>query len=207
MYRSPDSRRAAATAARRLLVVDDEPTLRLGFAYALSGPETAVKTAGTGRQALEMLAAERFDLMVLDLRMPDIDGLGVIERLRNARDEIPIVLCSAALTPSSALRAIHCRVVDFLMKPVRPADLRSVIRFVLEPGDGVHYEAMKAARRGKFCDAIARFESMANPDARARAWLGLLRILRAGGEDRDEIAGRRIDHDGLEALAFRATPF
>ncbi len=48
---------------------------------------------------------------------------------------------------------------------------------------------------------------MANPDARARAWLGLLRILRAGGEDRDEIAGRRIDHDGLEALAFRATPF
>ncbi|RYD49942.1 MAG: response regulator, partial [Verrucomicrobiaceae bacterium] len=105
MSPSPDSRETDERL--RVLVVDDEPTLRLGFAYALSNRHTLVETAANGRIALERIANERFDIMILDLRMPDLDGIGVIEELRASGNRIPVVLCSAALNPRAALRAIR----------------------------------------------------------------------------------------------------
>jgi len=204
MCRSLDNRPAADSRRRRILVVDDEPTLRLGFAYALSDHQTVVDTAGTGRQALEMIAAHGYDLIVLDLRMPDIDGFGVLERLREDGREVPVVLCTAALTPASALRAIQWRVVDFLLKPVRPEDLRSVIKFVLEPAAGVYPAAMQAARSGDFDGAIGHFAVAAPTDPRSGAWLTLLRIMRSTDPDKQEAADRELQHGGTSMLAYRA---
>ncbi|MEX1049518.1 MAG: response regulator, partial [Akkermansiaceae bacterium] len=121
MFPWPDSGDAEAPKLR-VLVVDDEPTLRLGFAYALSNKTTVVETAASGQQALDRLASETFDVVVLDLRMPGLDGVGVIKALRNEGSEIPVILCSAALNSSAALREIRHGVVDFLLKPVRPVD-------------------------------------------------------------------------------------
>src|SRR5262245_1726903 len=93
-----------ATRGFKVLVGDAEPTLRLGFSYALADHET--DTAAGGREALIKIREQKYDVVILDLRMPDIDGLQVIEMLRRQDNLLPVVLCSAALTPSSALRAI-----------------------------------------------------------------------------------------------------
>lgn len=204
MCRSHDNPPPTDSRRRRILVVDDEPTLRLGFAYALSDHQTVVDTAGTGRQALEMIAARSYDLIVLDLRMPDIDGFGVLERLREDGSELPVILCTAALTPASALRAIQWRVVDFLLKPVRPEDLRSVIKFVLGSTVGAYPAAMRAARSGDFDGAIGYFAVAAATDPRSEAWMTLLRIVRSTDPDKQEAADRKLEHGGISMLAFRA---
>jgi len=174
----PDSSDIPTRGKLKVLIVDDEPTLRLGFAYALTNKSTVVETAPNGRQALERIASVGFDIMILDLRMPEIDGIGVIRTLREAGNPIPIVLCSAALTPGAALSAIRHGVVDFLLKPVRPVDLRQVIDFVLRPENRPLPLAMRAARSGRFDEAIRILEDEPAPSRQASYWLGVFRSVR-----------------------------
>ncbi|MES2440258.1 MAG: response regulator [Verrucomicrobiota bacterium] len=204
MSPSPDKGNLPASDKLRVLVVDDEPTLRLGFAYALSNKNTVVETAPNGRQALERLADSKFDIMILDLRMPELDGIGVIEALRGQGNEIPIVLCSAALSPNAALRAIRHGVVDFLLKPVRPVDLRQVIEFVRNPEKRPLPLAMKAARQRETTEAIRILENDATPSRQAAYWLSVLQSIRDADPAED---GSRLEEKvrtSLSILAFNA---
>lgn len=205
MFQSPNYEPARGGSALSVLVVDDEPTLRLGFAYALTSPLTKVTTAATGQQALDKIALERFDVIVLDLRMPDLDGIGVIEALRGDGNLTPVILCSAALTPNAALRAIRHGVVDFLLKPVRPSDLRQAIQFVILPGSEGLPLAMKAARDGGSAEAIRILESLTTLTRQAFNWLTLLKAMR----DTDATDAAALEADvrtSLSTLAFNAPP-
>lgn len=182
--------------------MDDEPTLRLGFAYALS--DHIVDTAANGREALMKLDQAAYDIVILDLRMPDVDGLGVIETLRRRGNMVPIVLCSAAITPTSALRAITGQVVDFLLKPVRPADLRDVIEHVLTPSPDSFSAGLAAAREGRVDEAVRHLEKSTEPDGRIQSWLGLLRAIRSGSLEGEAVAFGKLERDGLSILAFRS---
>lgn len=201
MSLSPDSGAPAAPARYRVLVVDDEPTLRLGFSYALSDHDT--DTAANGTEALTKLDSAPYDLAILDLRMPDIDGLRVVETLRRHGNQLPVVLCSAAITPSAALRAITGQVVDFLLKPVRPAELRGVVRHVLSPDGNPFSCAMAHARAGRHEQAIRDLEAMGDANHHTQAWLGILRAIRTGSLEAEAAAFGRLERDGLDALAFR----
>lgn len=206
MSLSPDNNDSSAPRVRNVLVVDDEPTLRLGFSYALSNKNTFVESASTGRQALEKIRSSAFDIVILDLRMPDIDGLGVIESLRTAGNLTPIVLCSAAITPSAAFKAIQHRVPDFLLKPVRPADLREVVDFVLAPPDTPVSRALVAARSGKIEDAIRAVELEAGHDRTAAAWVAVFRsVIDPPDEDSPDHEREQLLRSSLTALAFRST--
>ena len=191
----------------RVLVVDDEPTLRLGFAYALSNRTTTVETAANGRQALERMAAVPIDLLILDLRMPDMDGIGVIDALRAQGDSVPVILCSAAMVPSAALRAIRQGVVDFLLKPVRPADLRRAIEFVIQPKDRPYPMAMKAARGLNRAAAIRLLENEENPGPRSVYWLSVLKAIEAADATpgSDVAALEEKVRLSLSMLAFNST--
>ncbi|MCW1924912.1 response regulator [Luteolibacter arcticus] len=197
MSPSPD-----ITARRfKVLVVDDEPTLRLGFSYALADHDT--ETAAGGHEALVKIGEQQFDVVILDLRMPDIDGLQVIEMLRRQENPLPVVLCSAALTPSSALRAITGNVVDFLLKPVRPAELRGVIEHVLCPGEDLLSQALAKARAGHLNQAIHHLESVSEPCPRITVWTSVLRAIRLGGLEGEAAAFVKLEREGLDQLAFR----
>ena len=163
---------------RKILVVDDEPTLRLWFAYALTSKLAVVDTASNGREALDQIEAKRYEIMILDLRMPDLDGSGVIEALRAAGNQLPIILCTAALTPTSALHAIENRVVGFLLKPVRPKDLRSIIESTLSPERDKLSQALKTVRLGNWDDAIKLLQSEENPCHKVEAWLRVITAIR-----------------------------
>ena len=190
--------------ALRVLIVDDEPTLRLGFTYALSNNLTTVETAANGRDALDRIAVMHFDIMILDLRMPELDGIGVIQNLRQAGNPLPIVLCSAALTPTAALSAIRNRVVDFLLKPVRPSDLRQIIDFVRHPGREPLALALQAARSGQHEEAIRILENDTTSTTRSRCWLGIFKSIRDCPLDDETFHLTEKIRTSLSTIAFNA---
>jgi DNA-binding response OmpR family regulator len=207
MSPSPDRRDSRDYDKLRVLIVDDEPTLRLGFAYALTNKNTVVETAATGRHALERInhsSQSPFDIMILDSRMPELDGIGVIDALRGAGNEIPIILCSAALSPNAALRAIRHGVVDFLLKPVRPVDLRQIIEFVLRPEKRPLPLAMKAARSRRTDEAIQILENDSTPSRQVAYWLCVFKSIRDTAAGDDAFSLEEKVRTSLSILAFNA---
>lgn len=162
---------------RRILIVDDEPTLRFGFAYALTGEDMESDTASNGAEALNFLAQNSYDAVVMDLRMPDLDGLAVIRKMRAGGDRTPVILCSAFITLETVLSAISEQVADFLMKPVKPQQLRDAVGMVFGDDNSCIGHALAAVRRGDYREAIGILEADRNtPDE--DAWLRVLVALR-----------------------------
>lgn len=129
------------TAAERVLVVDDEPNVRLVFRTALAAEGYEVVEAADGAEALARLAAVRVGIALLDLRMPELDGLATLRRLREAGDDTPVVIVTAHGSIPDAVEAMRLGAIDFLSKPVTPDQLRRVVADVLAR----HAEAAPAA--------------------------------------------------------------
>ncbi len=156
---------------RRILVVDDEPTLRLAFCYALKDARTWVEAVGDGCSALERLGSGRFDLVILDLRMPHFDGVAVLDALRDSGNRVSVILCTAVISPGLVHRAARHGVVDFLLKPVLPTPLRQAVDFVVAPDRWPHAAAWKAARAGDFQSAAQHLRQNGPLTPRESAWL------------------------------------
>lgn len=161
---------------RTILIVDDEPTLRMAFSLALANERTQVEEAIDGAQALLKLSERSYDLVLMDLRMPLLSGLEAVERMRARGNHCPVILCSAYLTVDDALLALRYGVVDFLAKPVELARLREVVNGVLLPSPGPMWNAMDRARRMEFREAIATLLPMAENEE-VRIWLDTFRWL------------------------------
>ena len=127
--RTPDPARKLDA---RILVVDDDHAFRLSTAALLRADGYTVDAVGDGRQAVEALRASRYDAMLLDLRMPGVDGLGIVETLRRWGDAVPILMISGYGTIDTAVRALHLGADDYLAKPVEPDLLSARVRELLE---------------------------------------------------------------------------
>jgi class 3 adenylate cyclase len=126
----PDLRSGAA----RLLVVDDNKVNRLLLARSLELQGHSVASAENGRVALEMLRREPFDLLLLDMEMPEMDGFQVLERLvgdLQLRD-VPVIVTSSLEGISNVVRCIELGAEDYLGKPVNPVLLKARIGACLE---------------------------------------------------------------------------
>ncbi|MFT3990567.1 MAG: response regulator [Luteolibacter sp.] len=203
MFQSPDSADFLKRKTQRLLVVDDEPTLRLGFSYALTNASTQVDAAATGRQALELSAARDYQAIILDLRMPDIDGIGVIQALRSIGSNVPIVLCTAALTPASALQAMQQGVVDYLLKPIRPPELRGVVDFILNPHHSCFAGGMHFARQGDFNKAQECLDQENQPTPASIAWCQIFKLLHLRENPSETFLLEEKIRQHLNTLAYR----
>jgi adenylate cyclase len=118
----------------RLLVVDDNKVNRLLLGRGLEQQGHQVAFAENGRQALELLHQGEFDLMLLDIQMPEMDGYQVLEKVScdlNLRD-IPVIVTSALEELDSVVRCIEMGAEDYLIKPVNPVLLRARIGAGLE---------------------------------------------------------------------------
>ncbi|MFD0892861.1 response regulator [Luteolibacter ambystomatis] len=162
---------------RSILIVDDEPTLRMAFSLALADEHTRVEEAVDGAQALLKLSERAFDLVLMDLRMPLLSGLEAVARLRARGNHCPVILCSAYLTVDDALLALRYGVVDFLAKPVELTRLREVVNGVLLPGSGPMWNALDRARRMEFHEALATLLPVVAEDEEIRIWLETFRWL------------------------------
>ncbi len=79
----------------RILVVDDEENVRLLFKEELEEEGYEIELAASGKEALELLDKKPFDIVTLDIKMPDMDGIETLRRIKEKHREIPVVLCSA----------------------------------------------------------------------------------------------------------------
>jgi CheY-like chemotaxis protein len=114
-------------APKRILIVDDEPNVRLVFRTALEATGYLVTEAADGDAALAQLRKLPTDLILLDLKMPVVDGRETLRRLRDAGDETPVVVITAHGSVPDAVAAMKLGAVDFLPKPVSPVTLRAVV--------------------------------------------------------------------------------
>lgn len=116
----------------RLLVVDDEPAMRRTLRDLLRLEGYEVRTAQDGGEALRILAEEKFDLMILDLRMPGLSGTEVLRQLSTMGVDVGVIVLTGHGSMESAIEALRRRAYDYLLKPISPeALLESVARGVV----------------------------------------------------------------------------
>ena len=120
------------SAPARILIVDDDHGFRHTTAALLRKEGHIVAVVADAQKALIELRAHQHDMMLLDLRMPGLDGLGLIEALRRWGDGIPVLMISGFGTVDAAVRAIHLGADDFLTKPVEPDVLIARVADLLE---------------------------------------------------------------------------
>ena len=116
----------------RLLVVDDDHAFRLSTAALLRADGHEVDVAPDASAAVLALGAHAYDLVLLDLRMPGIDGIQLVETLRIRGESVPVLMISGYGTVESAVRAMHLGTDDFLTKPVEPDVLSARVAELLE---------------------------------------------------------------------------
>jgi len=105
-----------------VLLVDDERNIQLTLSRALSMEGYVVEVAGGGREALEKIAALPVDVVVMDVRMPDLDGLSVMEKARETRPELPFVVMSGHGSLETVRSAFKLGAFDYLEKPITEKD-------------------------------------------------------------------------------------
>jgi DNA-binding response OmpR family regulator len=132
----------------RVLIVDDEPDILLMLRVNLEaeGYETAL--AADGETALELMGRERFDVMLLDVMMPVMDGWDVLDGLARVPDPPRVVVISAKSSDKDVARALGAGAIDYLSKPFSPRVLSGVVAEVLTlTDDGIvsHREARLVA--------------------------------------------------------------
>ncbi len=113
---------------RQVLVVDDETAVRTGIAQVLERQDLVVRTAADARQALELMAAQPFAIVLLDIKMPDMDGVEVLKLLRRDYPETAIIMITGYPTIQGAVECIKLGALDYLVKPFRLDDLESVVQ-------------------------------------------------------------------------------
>jgi len=117
----------------RILVIDDEPVLRKTLARILkrNGFEETITAANAG-EGISMIAAQEFDLICLDIRLPDMSGLEALKTIRSIRPELPVILFTAQPDLTSAMQAVRLDAADYLLKPIKPEILLKRAKEVLE---------------------------------------------------------------------------
>jgi two-component system KDP operon response regulator KdpE len=112
---------SSATPARALLIVDDEPEIRLTIRTALADVATHIFEASTGSQAIDLAAAEKPDIILLDLGLPDISGLEVCRAIRRW-GTMPIVVLSARHSEQEKIALLEAGADDYVTKPFSPRE-------------------------------------------------------------------------------------
>ena len=113
---------------RQVLVVDDEPVVRNGISRALNNRGMVTRLAANGQEALELLNHDSFDLVLLDIRMPDMDGITVLKLIRAKHPETDVIMITGYPTIDSAVHCIKLGAIDYLVKPFRLDDLDATLR-------------------------------------------------------------------------------
>ena len=151
---------------RKILVVDDDPVIGKSFDRVLGNKGYAVVHAANGEEALRKIAAEEYDMMVTDIRMPGMDGIEVAERTRAARPWMPVVIITGYGTDDGEARARAAGVCEFLRKPLSPEMIANSVAAALatKPAPSPVLDAAPASEEaprrggaGRFLKNLAMF--------------------------------------------------
>jgi two-component system, OmpR family, response regulator RegX3 len=141
----------------RILVVDDEPALLAGLSYALSREQFDVKTADTGQGALAELDAGDYDLVILDLMLPDVSGIHVARKVR-AQSAMPIIMLTAKDSEVDKVIGLEMGADDYVTKPFSALELVGRVRALLRRRELDQNDIGPVRRVGALRIDIARHE-------------------------------------------------
>lgn len=133
----------------RVVVVDDEALVRSGFGLILGASEDIeVVATASGGEAVGTVRRERPDVVLLDIRMPDVDGLTVLRELRTMPDAPVVAMLTTFDADEYILTALHCGAAGFLLKDTEPEQLAHLVRTLAAGG-----VVLSPGRRGPCCTA------------------------------------------------------
>jgi ATP-dependent Lon protease len=121
----------------KILVVDDEENFLRLLSRTLTKEGYTIRTAGDGKKAIACLEQERFDLAVVDVQMPQIDGMALLRQIRKRYPGTRIILITGFPTAEGRALALQEGAVEYLSKPVEISDLKKSVRNTLSHIDGL----------------------------------------------------------------------
>jgi DNA-binding NtrC family response regulator len=133
MYQMQTALRSEPVYRPHVLLVEDEFSVAKGLEMVMTEEGYDVDLANTGREALHKFwTKDNFDLMVADLRLPDIDGMEVIQRVKEKRPETKVIIITGYPSVSSAVQAVKMGVSDYLRKPFTDDELLTAVGTALK---------------------------------------------------------------------------
>ncbi|MEA5077039.1 MAG: response regulator transcription factor [Anaerolineaceae bacterium] len=131
--------------AKRILIVDDEPDIRRFLRASLKLYQYEILEAATGKEAIQMVDDHRPDLIILDLGLPDLDGVEVTRQVRQT-SHIPIIILSVRNSENEKIEALDAGAEDYLTKPFGMGELLARVRVVLRRSEPQGYKGLLAFR-------------------------------------------------------------
>jgi DNA-binding response OmpR family regulator len=195
--------------SKRILVVDDEKNIRLTLTQALEAEEWETDTAVNGEEALGKLQEGDFGLMLLDLKMPGMDGMEVLRRVAEHRPDVRVLIITAYGTIESAVEAMKLGAVDYLQKPFAPKEIRELVarafaRDKLGAEQASDYDsrlelAKRCINERHFDAAVEHVRAAINIDMRRPEGYNLLGVLL-------EVRGEKLEAQKQYRIALQVDP-
>lgn len=138
---------------RKILVVDDEPIVTRSCERILCAEGYDVETTGSGRRGLAMAREGDFDLLMTDLKIPDLDGMTIVRSIRRLRADIPVVVITGYGTPETAAEARDLGVAVYIEKPFAPSEITDAVLHAWE-----HAEAAADPFAAEVRQVAARYD-------------------------------------------------
>ncbi|TET12839.1 sigma-54-dependent Fis family transcriptional regulator [Candidatus Aerophobetes bacterium] len=129
MHKNPKSEQ------KNILLVDDDMSVRTVFSSVLRREGYRVNTVKDGYEAIKVVEEKDFDLALVDLMMPGLDGIQVLERIKSRRPEIRVVIYTGYGSVPTVVEAMRKGAVDYLAKPFSPDELKAGVKKALEKGE------------------------------------------------------------------------
>ena len=112
-----------ASVQYRILIIDDEPSIRKGCSLSLGENGYLVTSRSTGQEGLQDALEGTFDLVLLDMKLPDLDGMSILKRLHESRPDVPVIVMTGYSTVDNAVQAMKGGAFDYLAKPFSADEL------------------------------------------------------------------------------------
>jgi DNA-binding NtrC family response regulator len=149
--------------AKRILIAEDERVLRESLAELLAEEGYEVLQAANGREVQQLILSEPVDLVLTDIRMPEMDGMTLLGYLKQAMAETPVILITAYGTVQSAVAAMRAGAYDYLLKPIQFEDLLLRIGRALASQENARTQRViteQLASESTFHNLVGRAQSM-----------------------------------------------
>jgi CheY-like chemotaxis protein len=119
----------------RILIIDDDPHFLRVLQRILSGEKFVVTATSNSCEAADLLRSGSFELVICDLRMPDCDGLNLLQSIRTGGNETPVIILTAYGEVDTYLEAMNAGATEYLNKPIKSDELLQVVRNCLRKGN------------------------------------------------------------------------
>src|SRR5512136_1131387 len=141
----------------KILVSDDELSMRQFLEILLKKEGHQVVCAGDGQEAWVRFQAEPFDLVISDIKMPKMDGLELLQKVKQQRPSLAVIMVTAYASPEDAIAAMKAGAYDYLTKPFKLREINAVIRNALSKAT---VRAAHEAPAGIFCNLVGHSPAM-----------------------------------------------